>query len=325
MKSTDGAITPEIRELRSDEYDEFVTLMELAFKDSIEEDRLDADEVRKLLKKLQTRVYKVLQRVLGMRMEFYVAEVENTIASGIQLGIEKDEVYVGNLMTHPKYQRQGLARKLLQLTFERARELEMKKVRLDARADNVNAVSLYTSEDFQTTLHSGRFELDCVAETTRSTTDDVLVREVNRVPTTVIDAMLDDSFPASYLEARGRAKFLKDLIPSRALRFFAGRLGGQLIHNYAFYMNGDEDPRGIIEASQSRIEERIRLSSPILLEKDNGLLLDVIPKVLEIETRYRGLTTASINCSMHRTDAISKIESLGFRKVRERLSMTKQL
>ena len=45
MKSTDGAITPEIRELRSDEYDEFVTLMELAFKDSIEEDRLDADDI----------------------------------------------------------------------------------------------------------------------------------------------------------------------------------------------------------------------------------------------------------------------------------------
>ncbi|MFW9913219.1 MAG: GNAT family N-acetyltransferase, partial [Candidatus Thorarchaeota archaeon] len=316
MNSADGAITPEIRELRSDEYDEFVTLMELAFKDSIEEDRLDADEVRKLLKKLQTRVYKVLQRVLGMRMEFYVAEVENTIASGIQLGIEKDEVYVGNLMTHPKYQRQGLARKLLQLTFERARELDVKKVRLDARADNVNAVSLYTSEGFQTTLHSGRFELNSVAEITKSTSDDVVVREVSRVPTIVIDAMLDDSFPMSYLEARGRAKFLKDLIPSRALRFFVGRLGGQLIHNYAFYMKGEEDPRGIMEASQSRIEQRIRLSSPILLEKDNGLLLDVIPKVLEIETGYRGVTTASINCSMHRTDAISKIESLGFRNVR---------
>ncbi|MFW9803714.1 MAG: GNAT family N-acetyltransferase, partial [Candidatus Thorarchaeota archaeon] len=266
MKSIDGATNSEIRELRSDEYDEFVTLMELAFKDSIEQDRLDADEVRKLLKKVQTRFYKVLQRALGMRMEFYVAEVENAIASGIQLGIEKDEVYVGNLMTHPKYQRQGLARKLLQLTFERARELEMKKVRLDARADNVNAVSLYTSEDFQTTLQSGRFELDSFAEISRSTTDDVVVREVNRVPTTVIDAMLDDSFPASYLEARGRTKFLKDLIPSRALRFFAGRLGGQLIHNYAFYVKGDADPRGIIEASQSRIEERIRLSSPILLE-----------------------------------------------------------
>jgi ribosomal protein S18 acetylase RimI-like enzyme len=325
MKSTDGAITPEIRELRSDEYDEFLTLMELAFKDSIEEDRLDVDEVRKLLKKVQTRVYKVLQRVLGMRMEFYVAEVENTIASGIQLGIEKDEVYVGNLMTHPKYQRQGLARKLLQLTFERARELEMKKVRLDARADNVNAVSLYTSEDFQTTLHSGRFELNSVAEITKSTSDDVVVREVNRIPTPVIDAMLDDSFPVSYLEARGRANFLKDLIPSRALRFFAGRLGGQLIHNYAFYMKGEEDPRGILEASQSRIEQRIRLSSPILLEKDNSLLLDVIPKVLEIETGYRGVTIASINCSMHRTDAISKIESLGFRNVRESISMTKRL
>ena len=81
----------------------------------------------------------------------------------------------------------------------------------------------------------------------------------------------------------------------------------------------------MIEATQSRIQERIRLSSPILLEKDNDLLLDVIPKVLEIETGYRGITTASINCSMHRTDTISKIENLGFKKLRESISMTKRL
>ncbi|MGY5865795.1 MAG: hypothetical protein RTV41_14425, partial [Candidatus Thorarchaeota archaeon] len=85
MNATGNTTTPEIRELRSDEFDEFVTLMELAFKDSIEEDRLDADEVRKIMKKIQTTVYKVLTRAIGMRMEFYVAKVEDTIASGVQL------------------------------------------------------------------------------------------------------------------------------------------------------------------------------------------------------------------------------------------------
>ncbi len=325
MKSTDSTTIPEIRELRSDESDEFVTLMELAFKDSIEEDRLDADEVRKVMKKIRTPVYKVLTRAIGMRMEFYVAEVEDIIASGIQLNIEKDEVYVGNLMTHPKYQRQGLARKLLHLTFRRARELDVRKVRLDARADNVNAVSLYSSEGFETTFHSGRFELDSVIESTKSTSNDLIVREVNKIAVPHIDAMLDDCFPASHLEAKGREKFLKDFIPSRAIRFFAGRLGGQSIHNYKFYVEGEENPRGIIQASQSRIEQRIRLSSPILLEKDNDLLLEFIPKVLEIETGYSGVTTASINSSMHRTDAISKIESLGFKKLRESISMTKRL
>ncbi|MHA2141930.1 MAG: GNAT family N-acetyltransferase [Candidatus Thorarchaeota archaeon] len=325
MKSTGGNVTPEIRELRSDEYDEFVKLMELAFKDSIEEDRLDVDEVRKVLKKVQTPVYKVLQRALGMRMEFYVAELENTIASGIQLGIEKDEVYVGNLMTHPTYQRRGLARELLRLTFRRARVLDVKKVGLDARADNINAVGLYASEGFETTFHSGRFESDSITEITRNRSNYLILREVNRIPTQIINAMLDDCFPESHLQSKGRDKFLKDLIPSRAIRFFAGRLGGQLIHNYAFYVDGEENPRGIITASQSRIEQRIRLSSPILFEKDNDLLLEVIPKVLEIETGYRGMTTASINCSMHRTDAISKIEGLGFKKLRESVSMTKQL
>ena len=89
MKSTNGATTQEIRELRSDESDEFIMLMEIAFKDSIEEDRLDADELRKLLKKLRTPLYKIITRAVGMKMEFYVAEREDTIASGIQLNIER--------------------------------------------------------------------------------------------------------------------------------------------------------------------------------------------------------------------------------------------
>jgi ribosomal protein S18 acetylase RimI-like enzyme len=324
MESTSSTKTPEIRELRSDESNEFVTLMELAFKDSIEEDRLHADEIRKIMKKVRTPLYRVLGRVLGLRMEFYVAEVEDTIASGIQLNIEKDEVYVGNLMTHPKYQRQGLARMLLHLTSRRARELDVKKVGLDARADNVNAVSLYTSEGFETTYHSGRFQLDSVIESTKSTPSDLIVHKVNKIATQDIDSMLDDCFPASYLKVK-REKFLKDIVPSRAIRFLAGRLAGQLINTYVFYVDGEEKPRGIIEATQSRVEQRIRLSSPILLEKDNDLLLEVLPKVLEIETSYRGVTTASVNCSMHRTDAISKIESLGFKKLRESISMTKRL
>jgi GNAT superfamily N-acetyltransferase len=325
MKSTGETTHPEIRELRSIESDEFVTLMEISFKDSIEEDRLDADEVRKVMKKIRSPVYKVLLKAVGVRMEFYVADVKDTIASGIQLNIDKDEVYIGNIMTHPKFRRQGLARKLIHLTCRRASELNITKVRLDARADNVNAVDLYASEGFDTTYHSGRFELDSVIERTKSASNDLVVREVNKIDTPVIDPMLDDCFPASHLEATGRDTFLKDVIPSRALRFFAGRLGGQLIHTYAFYKEGEDTLCGIIQANQSRIEERIRLSSPVLFEKDNDLLLEVIPKVLDIETGYRGITTASVNCSMHRTDAISKIESLGFKKLRESISMTKRL
>ncbi len=325
MKPADNMTIPEIRELRADEFDEFMTLLELSFKNSIEEDRLDTDEMRKILKKINTSFYKLLQRVLGMRMEFYIAEMDDTLASGIQLNIEKDEVYVANLITHPKYQRQGLARKLLHLTYRRARELDVKKVRLDARADNDRAVPLYTSEGFETTFHSGRFQLDSVSQNSSSTSNDVIIREVTKINTQDIDAMLDDCYPASYLEAIGREKFIKDLIPSRAIRFFAGRISGQSIHNYAFYKEGEDRPFGMIEATQSRIEQQIRLSSPILFERDNDLLLEVIPKVLLIETGYRGLTTASINCSIHRTHVISKIESIGFRKLREDVSMTKQL
>ncbi|MHA1481772.1 MAG: GNAT family N-acetyltransferase, partial [Candidatus Thorarchaeota archaeon] len=126
MKSADKTSTPEIRELRSDESDEFLALMELAFKNSIEEDRLNSDEIRKLMKKIRTPVYKIITRAIGMKIEFYVADVEDNIASGIFLNIEKDEIYVADLMTHPNYRRQGLARELLQLSFRRARELGVK-------------------------------------------------------------------------------------------------------------------------------------------------------------------------------------------------------
>ncbi|MHA1637786.1 MAG: GNAT family N-acetyltransferase [Candidatus Thorarchaeota archaeon] len=324
MKSTNGATTQEIRELRSDESDEFITLMEVAFKDSIEEDRLDAEEVRKVMKKVRTPLYKIITRAIGMRMEFYVAEVDDTIASGLLLNLSKDEVYVGDLMTHPKFRRLGLARKLLHLSFRRAHELGLKKVSLGARADNAHAVSLYTSEGFETTYHSGRFKSDSVIESTKSSSE-LSIREVSKISFQDLDVMLDDCFPASHLEVQGREKFIKDYIPSRAMRFFAGRVGGQSINTYAFYVNGDEKPRGIIQASQSRIEDRINLSSPILFEKDNALLLEVIPKVVEIESSYWGRTTVSVNCSMHRADAISKIESLGFKKLRESISMTKRL
>ncbi len=63
----------------------------------------------------------------------------------------------------------------------------------------------------------------------------------------------------------------------------------------------------------------------VWLEKDNDLLLEVIPRILEIETGYTGVTTATISFSMHRTDTISKFETLGFRKMRESISMTKRL
>ncbi|MGY5872764.1 MAG: GNAT family N-acetyltransferase [Candidatus Thorarchaeota archaeon] len=323
MNSTDPITTPEIRKLRpNDESDEFVKLMELVFDDSVEENRLNVDELRKILKKLCTPTYRVLMRVMGMKLEFYVAEIENNIASGILMSIEKNEVYVSDLMTHPNFRRQGLARKLLQLSFRRARELDVKKVNIDVRADSVNAVNLFSSEGFETTFHSGRFELDSAIE---SISNDLIIREINKIPTSDIDPMLDDCFPASYLDAFGREKFLKELIPSRAIRFLAKRLGGQLIRNYAFYVKGNETPRGIMQVSQSRVEKRISLSSLILFEKDNDLLLEFLPRVLEIETDYSGITTATINFSMDRTDAIAKIESLGFKKMRENISMTKRL
>ncbi len=324
MKSTDNSTTREIRELRSDETDEFISLMQIAFKDSIEEDRLDEEEIRKLMKKVRTPAGRILTRAIGMRIEFYVIEVDDSIASGILLNINKNEVHVGDLMTHPNNRRQGLARRLLRFTFDRARELGVDIVTLGARADNVDAVSLYNSEGFETTYRVGRFDTDLEKGMPKAASNDLILAGVTKIRYEDADAMLDDCFPASHLEVQGREKFVKDQIPSRALRFFARRLGGQTINTYAFFVKGEEKLHGYVQASQSRVEDRISLSSPVLLEKDNDLLLEVIPRVLKIESAIRGLTTASVNCSMHRTDAITKIESLGFKKNRESISMRKR-
>ena len=325
MTSLDVTSSPEIRKLRADESDEFVELMKLMFQDSIEENRLDEDELWKIMKKLHSPFYRILTRAMGMRMEFYVAEIEGNIASGVLMNIETDKIYVSDLMTHLKYRRQGLARKLLQLSFIRARELGKKKVCLDIRANNISALNLHRSEGFEPTYRAGRFELDSTTKSIQSISNDVILREVNTINNAHIDKMIDDCYPVSYIESIGRGRILRDLIPSRALRFLVKRLAGDSIHIYAFYVEGDKNPRGIIVASQSGIEQRINLSTPILLEKDNNLLLEVIPRILEIETGYTEVTTATVSLSMHRTDTISKFETLGFKKMRESISLTKRL
>jgi len=305
--------------------DEFMTLMQIAFKDSIEQDRIDEDEFRRLMKKLQHPLYKIITKAIGLRMEFHVGTLDNKIASGVQLNIEKDHVYVGNLMTLPEYRRQGFARDLLRLSFQIAQERNLKRVGLGARADNTNAVSLYKSEGFETTYHSGSFESDSIASLETDSSSRVTLREVNTIPFNDVAHMLDDCFPAGHLEIKGREKFVKDLVPSRAIRFFARRLAGQSINTYAFYSDEQEKPKGFLQAAQSTVEGKINLSSPLLLERDNELLLDVIPRILEIESQYRGLTIASINCSIERRDTISKIESLGFKNIRESISMNRYL
>ncbi|MFW9908510.1 MAG: GNAT family N-acetyltransferase [Candidatus Thorarchaeota archaeon] len=325
MTVTHSSSNREIRKMRPDEMDEFVTLMQIAFRDSIEEDRLDEAEVRRLMKKVQSPLYKIITKAFGIRMEFFVGTSSNKIASGIQLGIEKDHVYVGNLMTLPEYRRQGFARELLHLSFQRAHENDLKRVGLGARANNASAVGLYKSEGFEITNHTGRFDSHSLQIPEPASSANVEIRRVTKIPFMDINHMLDDCFPESYLEIRGREKFVKDYIPSRAIRFFARRLAGQSINTYSFYVNGQVKPRGFVQASQSNIEPRIQISSPILLEKDNDLLMEVIPRILDLESKYKGLTTASISCSMHRKDAIAKIESLGFKNIRESISMTKYL
>ncbi|NHJ12249.1 MAG: GNAT family N-acetyltransferase [Candidatus Thorarchaeota archaeon] len=326
MRITEKKTSTIIRELRPDEMEEFITLLELSFRDTVEDDRVNMSEYRALMKKVHNPIYKLLTRILAVNFEFYVAELDGVIGSGVGLNIEKDEVFINNLMTHPDYRRQGLARSLLELSARRARELGKSKVRLTVRADNASALPLYRSEGFVEAYHYGNFRLESPLEKEFEVPDnDVFVKEIGRVFYQNIDRMLDDCYPTTFFDATSRERFIRNYIPSRFLRVFASKVAGQHIHTYGFYIDGETEPRGYIQANQSRVEDRIQLTSPILLRDDNELLLKALPKIIRMESAIRGLTAARMTTWMDRTGTISMLERLGFEKAREGFSMTKKL
>jgi ribosomal protein S18 acetylase RimI-like enzyme len=316
----------ELRKLRPEELQNFLDLMEISFKDSFEEDRVDMSEVRSIMKKMTRPHYKFIARIMGVKSEFYIIEHDNVIASGITLGFEKNEASVGNIMTHPAYRKQGLARQLLRFSAERAKSLGFKQLNLSVRAENTPAVGLYTSEGFERNYHSGKFRIYLLNhDLPLDESSNIKIQLIDRIDYQNMDKMLDDCFPSFYFESRNRTRWIKSYIPSRILRFVARKMAGQTINTYGFFLNDEEIPRGYIQTSQSKIDEQISITSPILLEDDNGILLEVIPQILQRESNSDSPSLCTLSISMHRDDAIKRIEQIGFTRVRESLSMAKTL
>jgi [ribosomal protein S18]-alanine N-acetyltransferase len=73
------------------------------------------------------------------------------LVSGFILSIIiADELSIHNLVTHPKFQRRGIARRLLETTIIRARQQSAIHAYLEVRSKNTPAITLYKNLGFQT-------------------------------------------------------------------------------------------------------------------------------------------------------------------------------
>ncbi|NHJ46275.1 MAG: GNAT family N-acetyltransferase, partial [Asgard group archaeon] len=276
--------SPIIRIMQENELEDFLDLMEISFKESLETDRINLTEMRNIIKKSYKPFFKLMMKIMQVKMKNYVVELDGKMVSGISLSIEKDEGNIGNVMTHPDYRRKGFARTLFQLANKQAEESKIKKMDLSVNANNVGAIELYESEGFKRNYHSGVFEFKQIRKFSEVENYLVTIKEIKHIEFENMDKMLDDCFPSFYFETRNRKKFIKKYIPSKFIQAIAKRIAGQIIRTYGFFLNGDEQPRGYIQTSKSRAEENIRLNSPILLEKDNDLLIEAFPQLIKLES-----------------------------------------
>jgi ribosomal protein S18 acetylase RimI-like enzyme len=314
-----------LREIEPDEIEDFLDLMEISFKDSLEEDRIDMQEVRSLMKKMNRPHYRLLTRIMKIKSEFYVIEHEKQMASGFLLGVERDKATVVNLMTHPDYRKRGLARRLFKFAETRASDLGLKKLTLSVRAENTPAFNLYLSEGYERSYHAGKFSLDSGVQDLQLDSNQVQIQPIDQVNYDIMDAVLDDCFPSYYFESRNRKRWVKKYVPSRATRYIAKKVVGQTITTYGIFVDEESEPRGYIQASQSRVDDQISLTAPILSEKDNDLLLHGLPQIIQQEMTKSNKTNCVLSLSMHRSDTISKLEQIGFNRVRESMTMVKYL
>lgn len=81
----------------------------------------------------------------------YVWEIDGRIASVVLFhpqGNDKSRWYISTVATHPEHRRRGLARRLIERSIERARELGAKVFILDVLSNNPPAYNLYQNLGF---------------------------------------------------------------------------------------------------------------------------------------------------------------------------------
>lgn len=85
----------------------------------------------------------------GEKSLYFVNEEEGVITSYIAYQIVLDEATIMSIATKDEFRKQGNAKKLLSETFEELNKKEIKKIFLEVRKTNQNAISLYEKFDFK--------------------------------------------------------------------------------------------------------------------------------------------------------------------------------
>ena len=308
----------EIVLLKRDETNEFIDLLMLCFGEGLERDRVNLAEVGKLMKKIDKPVYRFIMKIMKVEMINYGIKRDGKLVSAITLSTEKKSGTIGNVMTHPDYRRQGLAKKLFRKAVIEGEKLGLDKITLDVHAQNIGAIKLYENEGFERFYHTGKLKLD-PTQNEISSDDSVVLKEITDIDLDFFDSLLDVCFPQKMLENRDRNKMAKDYIPNRFIRFIASKIAGQKLYFYSLHKNDDTKTRGYISASTSKMEEGLRISTPLVRNGDSDLVLPVISKLATMITHNTNYL--KLNLSMHRKALIDMMIKAGFELTEESLYM----
>ena len=318
MLKADNVQDSEIVILKRDENDEFIDLLLLCFGEGLERDRINLVEIGKLMKKINKPIYRLMMKIMKVDMINYGIKRDGKLICALTLSTEKKSATIGNVMTHPDYRRQGLAKKLFQKAVSDGEKLGLEKITLDVHAQNIGAIKLYEREGFERYYHTGKLKLDH-SQNKISSDDSVVLKEIDEIDFELYDSLLDVCFPQKMLENRDRNKMAKDYVPNRFIRFIASKAAGQKIYIYSLHKNTDTKTLGYISASTSRIEDGLSITTPLVRNEDRELVLPAISKLAAMITHDTNYL--KLNLSIHRKALIDMMLKAGFELTEESLYM----
>ena len=139
----------EIVQLKNEDIDEFLELMELCFLHCRESQEIDFIQAKDILLKLSSVKSSILMKIWGMKIETFLFKVEDKIVSAASIIINKKQGLICNVMTHPDYRRKGFAKKLLAHTIDFAHRKKLREITLEVQSKNVSAINLYRKKNFK--------------------------------------------------------------------------------------------------------------------------------------------------------------------------------
>lgn len=309
--------------LKKDDIDEFLELMNNCFTESIERQRINFEEVRKIFTRLFKPVTRGILRILGVRFYCYIIRDNGNMISATTLYVARKKGIIGNVMTLPNYRRRGLAKKLFRHAVSEGERYNLEKLTLDVHAKNTGAIKLYENEGFVENYHSGTADIDLPITKLKETKDFAKATIVTEIDKEILEKQIDYCFPASYFIIRKRESLAKNYVPSKFAKIAAKKFAGQQYSVFSLSFNEELKPDGYIRADTSRMEEGISLSSPMVSKDDEKKVLYCLSQIVEqVDPTAKSIR---ISASMHRSDLFKSLQKIGFKIVDESLYMHKFL